>query len=91
MASPRKIWIQQRVQSPVLTITLPANNVYGYTGNKYPPDGTYTPNVSDGYWLLLPPLRAGWHAISFKGVFTGGDFKGVVVGVKYSLFVQGSK
>jgi hypothetical protein len=66
---------QQRVQSPVLTITLPNN----------PP---YTPNVSDGYWLLLPPLPAGKHTIYFKGVFTGGPFQGTVIEVTYKLTVQ---
>jgi hypothetical protein len=77
---------QQRVQSPVLTITLPADNVYGYTGNKYPPDGTYAPNVSDGYWLMVPPLSPGNHTIYFKGVV--GTF---TVEVTYNLTVQRSK
>jgi hypothetical protein len=67
---------QQRVQSPVLTITLPDN----------PPD---TPNVSDGYWLLLPPPSIGKHTIYFKGVFTGGPFEGFIIEVTYNLTVQG--
>jgi hypothetical protein len=67
---------QQRVQSPVLTITLPDM-------------APSTPNVSDGYWLLLPPLPAGKHTISFKGVVTGGPFQGFVVEVTYKLTVQG--
>jgi hypothetical protein len=66
---------QQRVQSPVLTITLPDN----------PP---FTPNVSDGYWLLLSPLSAGKHTIYFKGVVTAGPFKDFVVEVTYNLIVQ---
>jgi hypothetical protein len=66
---------QQRVQSPVLTITLPDT-------------APYTPNVSDGYWLLLPPLRAGGHTIYFKGVITGGPFKDTVVEVTYKLTVK---
>ena len=73
---------QQRVQSPVLTVTFPADS----TGA---PKGTYTPNVSDGYWLLLSPLSAGrQHTIYFKGVITDGIFKGFVVEVTYKLFVQ---
>ncbi len=73
---------QQRVQSPVLTITYPDNSVTGV------PEGTYAPNVSDGYWLLLPPLPAGSHTIYFKGVSTGGIFEGAVIEVTYKLFVQ---
>jgi hypothetical protein len=74
---------QQRVQSPALTITYPADNSAGV------PAGSYTPNVSDGYWLLLPPLPAGKHTIYFKGVITGGPFAGFVVEVTYKLTVQG--
>jgi hypothetical protein len=66
---------EQRVQSPVLTITLPDT-------------APYTPNVSDGYWLLLPPLPAGKHTIYFKGVVTDGPFKGFVVEVTYKLTVH---
>lgn len=73
---------QQRVQSPVLTITLPAANVVGVNA------GTYAPNVSDGYWLMVPPLPAGKHTIHFKGVFTGGPSNGTVVEVTDHLTVQ---
>ena len=73
---------QQRVQSPVLTITYPDKSITGVA------KGTYTPNVSDGYWLLLPPLSPGKHTIYFKGVSTGGPFKGAVVEVTYNLLVQ---
>jgi hypothetical protein len=51
---------QQRVQSPVLTITYPDESVTGV------PAGTYAPNVSDGFWLLLAPLSIGTHTINFK-------------------------
>ena len=76
---------QQRVQSPVLTITYPDSSITGVS------KGTYTPNVSDGYWLLLPPLSPGKHTIYFKGVVTGGPFKDSVIEVTYKLTVQGSK
>jgi hypothetical protein len=72
---------QQRVQSPVLTVTFPADT----TGA---PEGTYAPNVSDGYWLLLAPLSAGKHTIYFKGAVTDGIFKGFVVEVTYKLTVR---
>jgi hypothetical protein len=73
---------QQRVQSSALTITYPADNGAGVDA------GSYAPNVSDGYWLLLAPLSAGRHTIYFKGVFTGGIFNGTVVEVTYNLTAQ---
>jgi hypothetical protein len=73
----------QRVQSPVLIITLPAGAIFGLNA------GTFAPDVADGYWLLLPPLPAGKHTIHFKGVFTGGPNNGTVVEVSYHLTVQG--
>ena len=39
------------------SIALPADNVVGI------PAGTYSPQVVDGYWLLLAPLSAGSHTI----------------------------
>jgi len=39
------------------SITLPADNVVGI------PAGTYSPQVVDGYWLLLAPLAVGSHTI----------------------------
>ena len=74
---------QQRVQSPVLIITYPDNNIDGV------PKGTYSPNVSDGYWLMLPPLPAGAHTIYLRGESTGGPFKGAVIEVTYHLTVRG--
>jgi hypothetical protein len=71
---------QQRVQSPVLTITFPVGAVFGFTA------GTYTPNVSDGYWLMFPPLTAGKHTIHLKGVSGG-----TVIDVTYELTVKGEK
>ena len=44
---------QQRVQSPVLTITFPVGAVFGLNV------GTYAPNVSDSYWLMFPLLSTG--------------------------------
>ena len=77
---------QQRVQSPALTITWPDNNVSKDATGTSIPQGTYTPNVSDGYWLMLPPLPAGNHTIYFKGVV--GTF---TVEVTYKLLVQKGK
>jgi hypothetical protein len=65
-----------------LTITYPAGAVFGI------PVGTYAPNVSDGYWLMVPPLSAGTHTIHVKGVISGGPFGGTDIDVTYRLTVQ---
>jgi hypothetical protein len=70
-----------RVQSPVFSVTVPEDNLVGISS------GTYTPMVSDGYWLMLAPLSAGTHTIHFKGVVTGGVFDGFVSEVTYNLAV----
>ena len=72
----------QRVQSPEFTLTEPAHGVNDV------PAGTYTPQVSDGYWLMLKPLRPGPHTINFRGEITAGAFAGFVVDVTYNLTVQ---
>lgn len=47
--------------SPLFTLNFPENNIFGL------PAGTYNPSVSNGYWLLLPPLRSGNYEITFGG------------------------
>jgi hypothetical protein len=63
----------QRVQTPVFTLTFPPDNVFGA------PPGTIAPNVADGYWVMLSPLRVGTHTLHSKAVFTGGIFAGTVI------------
>ena len=48
-----------RAQSPVFPLTYPENSVIGVAA------GEYTPQVADGYWLMLAPLSKGEHAIRF--------------------------
>ena len=50
-----------RVQSPLFNFILPENNVFGT------PAGTY-PAVGDGNYVILQPLSAGKHEISWKGI-----------------------
>ena len=47
--------------SSVFTVDLPDNNIFGVA------PGEYGPNVDDGFYLLLPPLRVGQHTIHFHG------------------------
>lgn len=67
-----------RVQSPVFTLTLPVGNGVGVAS------GTYAPQVSDGFWLMLAPLSAGKHTIHFKSVSNGG----FEVEVTYNLTIK---
>lgn len=47
--------------SPVFSLTVPADNVLGL------PAAVYTPDVDEGFYLMLAPLRAGQHKIHFTG------------------------
>ncbi|MBM3225260.1 MAG: hypothetical protein FJZ47_15860 [Candidatus Tectomicrobia bacterium] len=78
---PLRDLLEQRVQSPVMTFTYPPSNVFGV------PPGTYAPNVADGYWLMLAPLRVGTHTLHFKAEITGGPFVGTVIEVTYHLTI----
>jgi hypothetical protein len=46
------------------SVTFPAGAVFGI------PAGTYFPQVTDGYWLMLHPLRPGEHTIRVHAVNT---------------------
>ena len=83
-----------RVQSPLFTIgPLPANNVFEATGVTAP-EGTTTPSVSDGVFVMVAPLAAGAHTIQFSGelVFTaaqdGFDFV-FSQDITYNVVVEG--
>lgn len=51
-----------RTQSPVFTATFPDDNVFGQTADQL----TGFPIVSDGWWVLLPPLSPGEHVLHFR-------------------------
>jgi hypothetical protein len=73
--------IDHRVQSPVFLITYPKDAIFGL------PSGISTPNLADGYWVLLSPLSPGKHTIHFEAVSNAasGSF---AVDVTYNLTVQ---
>jgi hypothetical protein len=70
-----------RAISPVFSITLPADNIFDA------PEGVYFPAVSDGYWLLLAPLRPGDHVIHFSATTTGGFSQDIT----YNLTVEAGR
>jgi hypothetical protein len=55
-----------RATSPVFSYTVTSDNLVGLPG------GTYSPVVSDGYWLMLAPLSEGVHTIFIEGISSGG-------------------
>ncbi len=61
-----------RVQSPAMVLTYPDGNVISLLFSANVPAGTYTPNVTDGYWLILAPLSRGKHTLRVKGVAANG-------------------
>lgn len=66
--SPLTITPEYRIQSPVYTATL-AIDCWGFAGIlDYA--GSYPDSVSDGFWVLLPPLSKGQHTIHFLGGIT---------------------
>jgi hypothetical protein len=67
-----------RTLSPVFSVTLPGNNLAGLA------QGTYSPAVGDGYYLLLAPLATGAHTLSFGGT----DGCGNTQDITYHLTVR---
>jgi hypothetical protein len=56
----------RRVQSEVFEIALPANSIFvPLCPRSSVPAGVYSPAVSDGYYVLLNPLRVGNHTLHF--------------------------
>jgi hypothetical protein len=74
---------QYRTQSPLFTFTAPEPNVLFVPG---PVTGQ---SVSDGYYLLLPPLPVGKHTLHFGGTFP--QFGPFTIDVTYHLTVVPSK
>ncbi len=54
----RDIRSYRAVSPEPFSVTYPDNSVVGV------PAGTYAPNVTDGYWLMLAPLPKGRHTIT---------------------------
>ncbi len=65
------------VRSPVFDFTLPPDNVLGLAA------GTGS-SVSNGIYLMLPPLSAGEHVIRFGGTYPDFDFS---IAITYHLSV----
>jgi hypothetical protein len=77
-----------RAQSQVFSFSMPTDNAVSLILSKFgldpQPAGTFSPAVSDGYWVMFTPLSPGQHTIHFEGVQTGGFATG---GITYNLTV----
>lgn len=82
-----------RIQSPVFGFEFadPTDNILGVDCDSV--DCENMQSVSDGYWIMLPPLSSGEHTVRFTGSFrdpsTGDLFFGL--DVTYVLTVAGGK
>jgi hypothetical protein len=65
-----------RVQSPVFGIVVPDDGLVA--------PGPHTPDVSDGYWLMMRPLTPGNHTLTFKAITNFG----FAVDVTYHLTIR---
>ncbi|TXH67947.1 MAG: hypothetical protein E6Q83_15160 [Thiothrix sp.] len=70
-----------RAQSDNLPFTINTDSILVTEYEDIP--GTRDVSISDGYWVMLPPLKAGQHKIRFKA--KAGDF---ALDVTYNLTVQ---
>jgi hypothetical protein len=55
-----------RAQSPVFSYWLTSDNLPNFQWSFKIPGGLESPIVSDGYWVMFTPLRAGTHTLHFK-------------------------
>jgi len=78
-----------RVQSPVFSLTVPAEGLLG-PGSCPPlvppasPSQLCNPVVSDGFWVLLSPLHKGHHVLHFHAEKSDG----FLVDVTYNLTIE---
>lgn len=71
-----------RVRSPSFTVIAPSDGVLPPGFTKVP--GNSDALVSDGYWLLLSPLKPGKHVLTFHAETNAGD----KVDVTFNLTVE---
>jgi hypothetical protein len=71
------------VQSQILIVTLPQNNIYGAPGGP-------TQAVSEGWWIMLKPLSTSTHTVHLSGIVLDNPVMGTqsfAVEVTYNLEV----
>ena len=75
-----------RTQSPTFPIKFIENNIYGESAGWVDKKA-----VSDGFWVMLPPLDKGDHVIHFTGAFCDGGEPFIEVDVTYQITVLPGK
>jgi hypothetical protein len=82
-----------RTQSPPFRIKFIADSIFDY-GYENPPLAGWVDEeiVSDGFWVMLPPLSRGVHELHFTGSICGEDGGTVLltepVDITYTLTIQ---
>jgi len=72
-----------RAQSPVFGFTLPDTNVLDVNTSKKGHSGS---SASDGFWVMLKPLKSGKHTIHFEGAcLAGSPCNGFTQDVTYNI------
>lgn len=89
---PLKSLESYRFESPAFNFVLPDDNILGvdckFVNCQNPQ------SVSDGYWIMLPPLSSGNHTVHFTGSFRDTESNDLFFGldVTYELTVgEGTK
>lgn len=74
--------------SPVMVfmVEIPADDIFGYVNAGLEP-GTHGPCVDDGYYVMLEPLKPGFHTLHFSATLTDSGFS---LDVTYHLTVEQS-
>jgi hypothetical protein len=57
-----------RAQSPVFYGEIVEGCIFNAVAPEFFPPGPYGPAVSDGFWVMVPPLPVGEHVIHFRAV-----------------------
>jgi hypothetical protein len=55
--------VTARTQSPTYKLVIGADDAFGVS------ETVDTEVVSDGFWMMVPPLPTGLHELTFKGSF----------------------
>jgi hypothetical protein len=81
-----------RTQSPVFRMNLPEDNIFRGSCDPPLPAGKTGRSITEGYWVMLPPLTAGEHVLTLHGAGCdapiGGNFE---TSVTYHLTVKPGK
>jgi hypothetical protein len=80
-----------RSQSPVFRVNLPEDSILGGSCDPALEPGLTGRSISEGYWVMLPPLEVGEHVLTLHGAGCAGGEPFFETGVTYHLTVVPGK